>query len=294
MSGSIYKITCQPTGLMYVGQTCDIKYRKGTPYTYGPRGRWSDHVSSAKKSGTPLSKAIQEHGREQFTVEVLESDLLERLDELEAKWIAQLNTVVPHGLNVMSHSREKHRTQTTIQHHYKALVASASIHPIRRKGEYALVYVQLVMKDGTTQRMCFGQDGSKSFEEALKEARYFAEQLECPIRPENERIAQFNGKVVTKVRITSASNLVAVYVTTSDMTTYKDQKRICFGGKMSTQQEAYVKACEFVDELLLANGTDSSLVEDLMKCWQQVATAKGDAPPSQENSVSVFSGSSRQ
>lgn len=278
MSGSIYKITCKPTGLTYVGQTSDIKYRKEMPYNYGPKGRWSDHVSSAKKSGTPLSKAIQEYGRDQFTVEVLESDLLERLDELEAKWIMQLNTVVPNGLNVLSHSREKHRSQTTIQNHYKAIVNSVSIRPIRKNGEYSLVYVNLYMKDGTQQRICFGQDGSKNFEEAMKDAQHFAEELKCPIRSENERMAQFNDKVITKLRITSASKLVAVYVTTSEMKSYKEQIRVCFGGKTISQEEAYGKAREFIDELLV-NNTDC-LVEDLIQCWQQATTVKGEAPPS--------------
>ena len=279
MSGSIYKITCKPTGLSYVGQTGDIKYRKETPYNYGPKGRWSDHVSSAKKSGTPLAKAIQEYGRDEFTVEVLESDVLERLDELEAKWIMQLNTVVPNGLNVLSHSRDKHRSQTTIQHHYKAIVASVSLRPIRRNGVYALVYVNLHMKDGTEQRLCFGQEGSKSFEEAMKDAQHFAKELECEIRPENERVAQFKDKAITKLRITSASKLIAVYVTTSEMTSYKEQIRICFGGKTISPEKAYEKAREFIDELLI-NNTDC-LVEDLIqKCRQQATTVKGEAPPS--------------
>ena len=279
MSGSIYKITCKPTGLSYIGQTCDIKYRKETPYNYGPRGRWSDHVSSAKKSGTPLSKAIQEHGREQFTVETLESDLLERLDELEAKWIMKLNTVVPHGYNVMSHSREKHRTESTIQHHYKPLVVSASIRPIRKDGKLALVYVYLMMKDGTQQRMCFGQDSDKRFEEAMAEAQQFTKELGCPIRDENERIKQFDGKIVTKIRITSASKLVAVYITTSEMMSYKEQIRVCFGGKNVSQKEGYEKACEFVDDLMISH--PDSLVEDLIqKCWQQATTVKGEVPPS--------------
>lgn len=280
MSGSIYKITCKPSGLSYVGQTCDIKYRHEKPYNYGPIGRWSDHVSSAKKSSTPLSKAIQEHGRDEFVVETLESDLLERLDELEAKWIMRLNTIVPNGYNVLSHSRDKHRTESTIQNHYKPLVTSASIRPIRRNGEFAIVYANLAMKDGTQQRMCFGQDSSKSFEEAMKEAQQFVEQVGCPIRNENERISQFDGKELTRIRITSASKLVAVYVTTSDMTSYKEQVRICFGGKKVSQEDSYRKACEFVDELVLSAGNKDIIIEDLIpKCWQQATTAKGEAPP---------------
>jgi hypothetical protein len=214
-------------------------------------------------------------------VETLESDLLERLDELEAKWIMRLHTIVPNGYNVLSHSRDKHRTESTIQNHYKPLVTSASLRPIRKDGVFALVYVNLSMKDGTQQRLAFGQEGGKSFEDAMKEARQFVDQVGCPIRNENERIAQFDEKVITKIRITSASKLVAVYVTTSDMTSYKEQVRICFGGKTVSQVEAYRNACEFVDELVLSAGDSDILVEDLIpKCWQQATTAKGEAPPS--------------
>ena len=264
-----------------MGQTCDIKYRNKIPYNYGPQGRWSDHVSSAKQHFTPLCKAIQEHGREEFVVEVLESDLLEHLDELEAKWIMKLNTIVPNGYNVLSHSRDKHRMESTIQLHYKPLVTSVSIRPIRKEGKYALVYVNLFMKNGTQQRLIFGQDGSKSFEDAMKEAQHFVKQLECSVRDENERLLQFSDKVITKVRVTSASKLIAVYVTTSDMKSYKEQVRICFGGKTVSKEDAYTKACEFIDELVLLAGNTDTLIEDLIqKCWQQATTAKGEAPPS--------------
>jgi hypothetical protein len=208
---------------------------------------------------------------------VLEADLHERLDELEAKWIMQLNTVVPNGLNVLSHSREKHRSQTTIQNHYKAIVASVSIRPIRRNGVNALVYVILHLKDDTQQRLCFGQDGSKSFEEAMIDAQAFVKQLECAIRPEDERITQFNDKVITKLRITTASKLIAVYITTSDMTSYKEQIRICFGGKTILHEEAYRQARGFTDMLLMNNS--DCLIEDLIQCRQQATTTKGEAPP---------------
>jgi hypothetical protein len=113
----------------------------------------------------------------------------------------------------------------------------------------------------------------------MKDAQHFAEELECPVREENERVAQFKDKVITKLRITSASKLIAVYVTTSEITSYKEQIRICFGGKTISPEKAYEKAREFIDELLINNA--DCLVEDLIqKCWQQATTVKGEAPPS--------------
>jgi group I intron endonuclease len=282
MSGSIYKLTCVPTGLAYIGQTCDIKYRGNKPYNYGPSGRWSDHVSNAKRSKTALSKAILEHGRDKFTVEVLETDILERLDELEAKWIERLNTVVPNGYNVMVHSREKHRLESTLANHYSHLTNSATIRPICRNGIQSLVYVVLHMKDGTSQRLCFGQDGKKTFEQVLEEAKEFVGQVKCPVRYEDDKISakleQFVGKVITKIRITTASALVAVYVTTSEMTRYTEQIRICFGGKIVSQEKAYEAAKKFID--MLGVTTDCKIEDHVLKSSQQATTVKGEVPPS--------------
>ena len=81
--GSIYKLTCTPTGLSYVGQTRDHKTKGGKPYAYGVIGRWNDHVSCV--SSTPLGLAIQANGPGAFKVETLETGVAEdRLDEREA------------------------------------------------------------------------------------------------------------------------------------------------------------------------------------------------------------------
>jgi len=267
---------------VYIGQTTDVKYRNGKPYNYGPMGRWSDHVSIAKNKDTPLAQAIKEHGRENFTVEILEVDLLERLDELEAKWIRELNSAVPHGLNVYKHSRNKHRLETTVQEHFKEIAVTASLRPIKRNGAYRLVYLNIQLNNGEERRLCFGQDSKMTFEEALTQARSFAKDLDCPVIEENftaddssvkysRKLQQFDGKQLVQVRITSASSLVAVYITTADMTSYKDQKRICFGGKNITVDDAYAEAKKFVE--LLDIGDDCEVEDSISKSRQQVATS---------------------
>ena len=251
MSGSIYKITCAPTKKVYVGQTCDHKVKNGVAYNYGPTGRWSDHKSSAKRTNTPFAQAIREHGEDAFTIEVLETDLLEKLDELEAKWISELDCVWPNGYNVAAHSRNKHHLSTTLQDHYKEITEKAIIRPIRRDGEYRLVYLILKLKSGTDDRLCFGQNTAATFESALNDAREFAKGVGCPVEEITNKyetkLKQFDGRRITKVRITTASGLIAVYVTTDDMTSYKDQIRVCFGGKTVGQKEAYDDALQFVD-----------------------------------------------
>jgi group I intron endonuclease len=94
MNGYIYKITCTKTNLCYVGQTQkDLS------------NRMKHHIYNSKNKESPLAKAINEHGEQNFTIEVIERADLNRLDEIEAKWIKQLNTVSPNGYNVYSHGR---------------------------------------------------------------------------------------------------------------------------------------------------------------------------------------------
>jgi group I intron endonuclease len=282
MSGSIYKITCVPTNKVYIGQATDVKYRCGKPYNYGPMGRWSDHVSSAKGKDTPLAQAIREYGAENFKVDILEVDLLERLDELEAKWIRELNSSVPNGLNVYKHSRNKHRLETTVQEHFKDITVSASIRPIKRDGKYRIVYLSLQLNNGEQRRLCFGQDSKMTFTEALEQARSFAKELGCPVTEENftsndsltkysKKLKQFDGRKIVRVRITTASSLVAVYITTADMESYKEQVRCCFGGKNITASDSYVEAKKFVE--LLDISDDCEVEDGISKSRQQVATS---------------------
>lgn len=265
MSGSIYKLICEPTGKVYVGQTCDFKIRKGIAYNYGPTGRWVDHKSSAKRKDTPLAQTIRKYGEDAFKLEVLEQDLLEKLDELEAKWITELDCVWPKGLNVATHCRNKHHSSTTLQDYYKEIAVKGSIRPIKRDGTYRLVYLVLTLKDGKSVRLCFGQNANADYETALSDARAFATGIECPIEELNSKydlkLKQFEDNEITKVRITTASNLIAVYFTKSNTTSYKDQIRICFGGKTVSKEDAYNEALQFVELLDL---DEECIIEDLI------------------------------
>lgn len=285
--GYIYKLTCIPTGKQYVGQARQHKVKNGKAYTYGIQGRWSDHVSSSKKASTPLANAIQAHGRDAFQVEELEKAPLDSLDGLEAKWISDLNTFVPNGYNVMRHSRVKNRDESNIASFFKGQVKFAKVSKIYKETEYSLVYVYLTLVDDTTRRVVFGQMKGKAFQETYKEAIDFVKKLDCPFEEDtshstniDERYAsklkELSTETITKIRITSASQLIAVYITTATMKDWKDQLRICFGGKTIPTESAYQLACEFVAKL---PKTPTTVILDKCQSLQQVAAPTGEVSP---------------
>lgn len=82
----LYQITNNINNKKYIGITNDYKKR------------WSNHKSNKT---TVIGKAIQKYGKENFTFEVLKSNLsLEQASELEEQYIKNKNTLVPNGYNV--------------------------------------------------------------------------------------------------------------------------------------------------------------------------------------------------
>ncbi len=280
MSGVVYQVTCKPTGLKYIGQATNYKYKNKKPYNYGASGRWNDHVSSSKSRNTPLCQAIQDYGKNQFIVEVLEELPLEELDEREAYWISTLNTIYPDGYNVATHSRNRHRDSSNLHIFYEGKVQSAIISPIKQNGEYKLAYVYLTLHNGTQERLAFGQKENQTYEETLEESKEFLNKIRCPytISKKNSnilsekyalKIKDFENKIITSIRITSASKLIAVYIATSEMKLSKEHIRICFGGKTITKENAYEIAKQFVAELQVPE----NIIIDSIQCQQQVTAS---------------------
>jgi hypothetical protein len=288
--GFIYQVTCNKTGKSYIGQAKEFKTKKGKPFRYGIQGRWSDHLSSAKRgaSTTPLAEAIRLYGADAFELTKIQKAPADELDALEAKWICEKDTLVPAGYNVCAHSHNHYLNASSLVAHYKGRVASATIHPIRKGGEYKLVYAMLTFKgDAPVERIVFGQRSDSTYEEARADALAFMQQLECPFTEDTSnsqnpleryasKLKQFDGKSITRVRITIATNLVAVYVTTAEATSYKDQVRICFGGKVIPQDVAYDLARQFVNAL---NLKETTILEDVYRSPQQVAASKAETGP---------------
>lgn len=261
----IYKITCLPTQKCYIGQTQKYKTKDDKPYNYGIAGRWCDHVSSAKRSNTPLHQAIREHGLEQFTIECVEVVSEHTADEREAHWIETEHTRVPDGYNVMGHSRCKHRNATTLASAYLEKATAVELKVIKRGGTPTLVYVYITLPD-TKKRLTFGQAKDASFEDALREATSVVDEF----RQHGVRVINhdddFAHETYVKVRIVPFNKtMVAVYLKPNE----GQQKRVCFGGKTITFDEALENARTFVHRL------SYDMLEDsiLLKSQQQAATS---------------------
>lgn len=278
MSGVIYQITCKSTNLKYIGQATNHKYKNGKPYKYGANGRWNDHVCTSKSRNTPFCNAIKQYGRDDFEIEVIEEAPLETLDEKEAYWILTNNTIYPNGYNIATHSRNRHREDSNLHVFYKDKVKSAIISPIKNNGKLRMAYVYLTLNDGIEERLAFGQKSDSTYEEAISEATEFLNKLNCPYTTSTNysdklsekyalKLNEFKNKEITSVRITSASSLIAVYIGTSEMKLNKEHKRICFGGKTVSKEEAYEIAKQFVAELNISD----KLINDSIRDWQQVA-----------------------
>jgi group I intron endonuclease len=87
----IYKITNRIDGKQYIGQTSGTLTK-----------RFTSHVCAARNGSTSLiHNAIRNYGKDVFDIEPLqECQSVEGSDEAERKWIADLNTIAPHGYNV--------------------------------------------------------------------------------------------------------------------------------------------------------------------------------------------------
>lgn len=86
----IYVITDNTNGKQYVGQTI-----------HSAELRFEQHCRPSETNCRLLNRAIMAHGKENFTVSVLEVvDSPEKLDDREIHWISQLNTLTPNGYNL--------------------------------------------------------------------------------------------------------------------------------------------------------------------------------------------------
>ncbi len=284
--------------MSYIGQAKLKKTKDGKAYNYGSSGRWSDHTSTAKKSGTPLSKAIREYGRDAFEITDLQIAEETELDACEAYWIEKENTLQPHGYNVMQHSRNKHNKESNLHTQYVGKVVVAELHPVNKEGAVDFFYVYMIMLDGSSKRITFGQNGYDTVEKAKVDALAFCEKLECKIEDFTEdsfkqqtRTLYALSGTIREVTIASASSLVAVYIMTSEMKLKKEQIRICFGGKWMSKRLAYQNALDYIKTLPLAEDTKiNDKLQACLKSSQQAAALEDEVDLSGENSVTTSLG----
>lgn len=88
----IYKIQNIENNKIYIGQSIDIAQR------------WREHRSDAliNRDNSILHKAIKKYGEFNFSYEIIEECLKEKLDEREIYWIQYYNSMAPNGYNQTS------------------------------------------------------------------------------------------------------------------------------------------------------------------------------------------------
>ena len=87
--GYVYKITNTVNGKAYIGISVNEPEKR----------RIKDHLSG--RGNRIIARAIKKYGKDAFTYEILEDNVFpELLPDLEVAYIAQFNTVVPHGYNL--------------------------------------------------------------------------------------------------------------------------------------------------------------------------------------------------
>jgi group I intron endonuclease len=116
--GIIYKITCKPTGMSYVGQTINLKRRL------------QSHKSKTSVC-TYIKNAIQKYGWDNFEVETLWEGNSNLLSDMEVKFIEEYNTMAPNGYNLIDSKGVGGKvSETTLQ----AMINSQRDRYIKKKG----------------------------------------------------------------------------------------------------------------------------------------------------------------
>lgn len=97
----IYKIQNKANGQVYIGKTT-MKVHK----------RWTDHLSSAKRSSTYIGRSLHKYGREGFTFEVIDiAETEESLNQKETFYIVHYDSMSPNGYNLTSGGEGSSLTQ---------------------------------------------------------------------------------------------------------------------------------------------------------------------------------------
>ena len=87
--GYVYKITNTVNNKAYIGISIHEPEKR----------RIREHLSG--KGNRVIARAVKKYGRDAFTYEILEANVFDEfLPELEVAYIANFNTVVPHGYNL--------------------------------------------------------------------------------------------------------------------------------------------------------------------------------------------------
>jgi hypothetical protein len=100
----IYKIVCNESGKIYVGQTVSHILNNGSYIKFGTRKRFIGHVSEALSKKTKqcryLNNAIRKYGKDAFSIFVIGSCKMEEGDHYECLAIQNEKALFPMGYNL--------------------------------------------------------------------------------------------------------------------------------------------------------------------------------------------------
>lgn len=111
--GEVYMIRNKLNGLMYIGQTVSHRLNHSRYRPYGYLRRFKAHISEAlcntkKHQCSCVANAIRKYGPNNFECILLSRCEREHLDDMEARYIADHNTIHPFGYNLAPGGRTKH------------------------------------------------------------------------------------------------------------------------------------------------------------------------------------------
>lgn len=297
MSIVIYLIRRIKDNKFYIGQASVFKYKNGIPYRYGSKGRISDHISSESSIG----KDIKDIGIQFFEIIDLCSCEDNVADEMEARYIDFYKSEAPNGYNTQKYSICEHRSETSIIEFYIPKLDHVSISAIQRNGQNKIARIYLYLKDRTQVRINIGslsENFEVSYNKALKMLKpAFDKGINIKYSPSisgiNDEIDKYSDKlqkyediVITKIRITLHKTkwgyLVVILIRTPETKSWKDEDKICFGGKTIPLLNSIQNAIEFVNRLDVHG---EIVISPEIRSRQQAAASKGESSPCLENSV---------
>lgn len=125
MTTGIYKIENLLNGKVYIGQSIHIERR------------WQQHCQYSANS--VIAKAIQKYGKENFSFQIIEECDKSSLNQKEAFYIKQFNSLVPNGYNIEEKQENsscyfvKYSKETFLQIVEDLISSSQSIQDIAKK-----------------------------------------------------------------------------------------------------------------------------------------------------------------
>lgn len=124
--GNIYMLTCKITNMSYIGQTRSHKFSNDKWYSYGVNGRWNDHLSESRcnlNKNNDILVAMREYNNvDNWEIVTLSNCKIDELDEKEAFYIEEYDTISPNGYNMTTGGRNS----TTVSDKTRQRISEAS------------------------------------------------------------------------------------------------------------------------------------------------------------------------